>query len=1694
MSISFQEAKSLLANITTLDQLRDLIATIDVRGSGTQTVLYSGKVGDLGSEGIALALSNSDPNVRIINKTEVADFLISKELKEWFVDHDYGDAKASGRDGTERSIANKFLFETEYEGKLGAWATASDSFVNSPVTAGDVKIVGPFADTGRVFGQVEFKALMDNPNVNSIDGLEKSYIKSLADAALAAGKTPSQIYSIQLAAVMNHSAHQLSTLNFGAVDGNIIQHIEGERTKVPTHIDAHNYLPNHLIQPFPLDVESVSVVQELLKNKNSPNGEAVPSDFERGNEADPVKAQQVKEQFLADSKFANEQLIKVYQDEAAAAAAANDQARLARATKILANLGVVGDAVFLGYVVHKANEAWEAGDKDKAVDLVADWGVGFAGGLAGGAAAAALVSSALAPLYLTGPVGMVLAGSISLVAGVAGGIVGEAAFKAAFNDLLGIDTDDDTDVPDEPPIDVPVDNPDDSNDTGYPENPVVIPPDNSGPIVVPPNNSGDTPTIPDNPVQPPLVFDPTNGEPIDILPSADNNNNGIWDNAFKLVESNGFMALQFDSGDVIEFDLNEFEVAIQYLVDQNGSTSPYIQKIVFKSKNGELHQFEYNPVTGNLIQATFWTDDRLKQYWALIHEGGQPPRLELYEPEIELPADLHVIDIESLKKIDVSEMKQEIIKSLHDNVELQISILKQIDKHGLSFTDEMAHYTGSLDYEFAIGKFEADVLDERGSSTGSKAMLTGYKWTAKDGSGDYKILFVDGTSKTKAGSIEHTRNAAGVTDVKILSGTVGGKPVYIDAGQIGSIFGSTLGRSMAGNNQYTQIVVSEFFGKIGENIADMFALTATPQSFSEAVDNAFTGFTDIDLRDVGVGAISAAIALELSNALGLAEKDGNAFQSLVTPYIEQWVGSGFSYTVPEMNTFKAVLTNYLGTELGKEAYQVESREGALAAQIGTYYGSTFGATYGAEVGVKVGGSIMGPIGAVIGAAIGYVLGGVFGDFLNDLLHDDHPRASIRLTFNETQENFALNYDYLHKADGGNKNLAINLATEAVGLLNNVLTAINGYVVNTEINAGTYGHYEKLVSYWPEGRTSSERYNFKDNTQALLYFGLFNTLSDLEVAGGNAIYKRALFPVVDQILAENVHHRSASGVVLESGINGAATTYVRNRFVYKYSELDPDAMTTFKGTLSIASQYDYYLQFQKEINSLMAAQPNTVFTLAWLNIIKAAEDLELHRRQDTDHMGGWQELVTNLQLDGTHFSDEEARFETTRFRYENNERLIDIDAWSPAHHIHTERDYIKSSLKEEVNFTTQSALNQIIENAYSSLVINGTNNSDVIQASNLGDDVFGGDGNDVITGGSQADWIFGGEGDDVLSAGEGNNNLLVGEQGNDTLIGGTGSDWLIGDIGNDILNAKDGDNVLDGGQGNDQLSALGGKDIYLFRAGDGIDQITDFNQDEKTESEIKNNSKDKSRVAGSLLIRDAYTSGSMSKVADAIEFGSNITLEQLSIREDQATKSLIISLVDIQGNELNSISITNWDKMENRIEWLRFSSGLEIDLIDLLISSGGYIKASSLASPGQTNAGASTVFSYKNDDYIIGDNTDEKLNGGSGKDIIFGRSGNDILIGGAGDDVLNGDDGSDVYWFDKAWGNDEIINLDTGIDKKDAIEFGLGIEANPEVVRGVAHNPLIARKQDDNLILSIKGKSDTITVRNYFLMMGIAPIN
>ena len=299
--------------------------------------------------------------------------------------------------------------------------------------------------------------------------------------------------------------------------------------------------------------------------------------------------------------------------------------------------------------------------------------------------------------------------------------------------------------------------------------------------------------------------------------------------------------------------------------------------------------------------------------------------------------------------------------------------------------------------------------------------------------------------------------------------------------------------------------------------------------------------------------------------------------------------------------------------------------------------------------------------------------------------------------------------------------------------------------------------------------------------------------------------------------------------------------------------------------------------------------------------------------------------------------------------------------------------------------------------------------------------------------------------------------IAGTNGPDSLNGTTGNDLITSSGGNDTISGGQGDDVLDGGTGDDVLTGGDGSDTYVFNLGEGRDTINNYD-----------------------------FSGH-----DALEFGPGITESSLVL--SRAGDNLVIG---ISGTS-DQVTVTNYFVYDttspNALDSIRFRNGVFWSRSDInsnylagLATSGNdsistFSSGSSLhglAGDDTLNGGAGADFLYGDDgnDLVKGAAGNDSLSGGAGNDTLNGDSGDDVLDGGEGADLLTGGVGSDVYLFGRGSGQDTVQNSDSGASKVDAILIAADV-APADV--------LVGRNANADLILSIAGTADTMTVLGYF---------
>ncbi|MCB0065837.1 MAG: hypothetical protein KDD77_01730 [Caldilineaceae bacterium] len=334
-------------------------------------------------------------------------------------------------------------------------------------------------------------------------------------------------------------------------------------------------------------------------------------------------------------------------------------------------------------------------------------------------------------------------------------------------------------------------------------------------------------------------------------------------------------------------------------------------------------------------------------------------------------------------------------------------------------------------------------------------------------------------------------------------------------------------------------------------------------------------------------------------------------------------------------------------------------------------------------------------------------------------------------------------------------------------------------------------------------------------------------------------------------------------------------------------------------------------------------------------------------------------------------------------------------------------------------------------------------------------IAGNDTAQTLTGYATADVINGLGGNDVINGGDGNDTIDGGE-GADSLSGNNGNDVIVGGAGNDVIYAGDGDDRLDGGTGNDYLQGDAGSDTYVFARGYGQDVVNNY---------------------------DTGTGKT-----DAMEFGANILPVDIMLSRNGT--DLVLSIAGTSDRVTVRSFFENDGNSPYALEQIRFANGTV------------WSKAAVLAMCLQGTAGADTIVGTASNDAIYagagndsvsggagndtidGEAGADNLSGGDGNDVIFGgadndyvygNNGNDRLDGGTGNDYLQGDAGSDTYVFARGYGQDVVYNYDTGTGKTDALEFGADI----------LPSDIVVTRSSTDLVLSIAGTSDRVTVRSFF---------
>jgi Ca2+-binding RTX toxin-like protein len=133
-------------------------------------------------------------------------------------------------------------------------------------------------------------------------------------------------------------------------------------------------------------------------------------------------------------------------------------------------------------------------------------------------------------------------------------------------------------------------------------------------------------------------------------------------------------------------------------------------------------------------------------------------------------------------------------------------------------------------------------------------------------------------------------------------------------------------------------------------------------------------------------------------------------------------------------------------------------------------------------------------------------------------------------------------------------------------------------------------------------------------------------------------------------------------------------------------------------------------------------------------------------------------------------------------------------------------------------------------------------------------------------------------------------------------------------------------------------------------------------------------------------------------------------------------------------------------------------------------------------------GDDQLFGNDGDDVLSADDGNDSLDGGAGADQLIAGAGNDSLLGGTGADVLSGEEGNDAlqggadadkYFFAAGFGQDVLV------DAEGANEILID--------QSIAYDALWFHRSDDDLVMTVRGSDDRLTIDDFFAAANAASI-
>lgn len=1608
-TLSAAEAIELLRSnpgaYSTPDALKALAAQVDISTSGSVTVIYSGSsAGGISAHSIVQGMIFNGDDIRVIDRTPAAAFLESLDFRA-------AAARAFGASLGDLDIRGTPVNTWLYDPAVGPWAETSARFAGA--TVGEVRTLTGGADPSRVFGRTELPMLLANPNITSVDGIPMSNLRTLSQAdAFRAISMQSDAFTSSIKVSVDSSGipvvlqdgARIDTRTFFAGSG-----IDGHTSPIITNVrNMYAFIPN--------------------------------------------------ERWAQHEAHSGAWIRQVHADYAAQAGlmGAENAALRAAAVKTLNRLGVAGDALALGLVVMQANAAYSVGNTAEGNRLIAEWGFDFVGGLAGGLIAAELAASALAPLYLTGPAGALVAGALTLIAGIAGAVAGGAAMKAwaAEVGLLGAT----------PPR----------------RDPLVLDLDGDG---VETTSSRDGTVV---------VFD--------------HDGDGIKTGTGWVRPDDGWLARDLDANGTIDSGRELFGVDT---VKRNGElATDGFDALRELDGNGDGRVDALDPAFAGL---RIWRDanqDGISQAGELssladngiasISVTSTPGSIDLGNGNVQSATG-------TFTRTDGSSGGTGEVDSTTANLDLLV------DTFYREFTDKLPLTDQALALPDMRGSgLVRDLREAVSLSPGLGNMVQDYAdQTTREGQQvllDELLRAWADTSQMKSLKVQAEQLAAqGVSVTYVLDGVAAGSAEHsafiAKLGIVERFMGFTYGTA-AGGIRLAPLTASDGAMTVTlsktqiENIGlayDRFKIDVYTSllpatrlgSYFQAVGlNLADGQTSLDFMPVEAAFRSAIAANAAAAAVDLVE-----FVNLVG--VDRFAQSGwnaFGFMVdqleklPDSAAFKETLQTWEVTFADATSRAIKGG-GRADLAIGTSGADSLKGGAGDDILIGKSGNDQLEGGAGDDT---YVFGIGWG---SDRIYNDDSRSRrrdiIRFTDGIRAQDITLRrsgdvlvvqhvngdridvtHHFIQEGDGVYRVDAIEFADgtiwDSAAIKSAVLQptagadVLRGYSTDDALSGGDgddqlYGAAGDDVLFGDAGNDSVDGGLGDD----VLHGGAGN--DQLAGAQGNDTYvfgsgwgqdriynddgragRRDVIRFTEGVLAQDISLRRAGNALHLTHANGDRIE-VAHYFldeaagVYRIDEIQFadgslwDVATVKAAVLAATAGNDTLEGYASNDAISGLGGDDTISGNAGADTLSGGvgnDTLQGGSGNDVLDGGAGNDYLLGGYGDDTYvfgrgwgqdriYNDDGASGRKDVIRFSAGVLAADIQLRRSGNALiitHADGDRIEVTHYflgegagvyriDEIQFADGTAWDVA---AVKAAVIPSTGTA----------------GNDTIQGYATDDVLSGGAGDDKLY-GNGGNDILAGDGGKDTLYGGVGDD------------------ILNGSEGNDYLSGDAGNDTYVFDLGWGQDRV--YNDDGK---------------AGRR---------------DVIRFTDGVAAQDISLS---------------RSGDVLLLTHSNGDRVEVTHYFIGEAAGVyridEIQFADGTLWDVAAVKAAVL----KPTQGGDTLQGYASNDTISGLAGDDKITGNAGNDILHGDAGNDTLYGNAGDDVLNGGEGNDqleaaagddTYVFDAGWGQDRIYNDDGRAGRRDVIRFTAGVLAED-----------ITMSRSGNVLLLTHATGDRIEVANFFM--------